>query len=180
MNINLFFVWNYFFATLVIFCRNSLYSIISLIFLIVGTSFILFILNIEFLAFILLLIYIGAISVLFLFIVMMLRLDSTEKKLGYQSTQSKFFLIYFILAFKLSYFIFFFNKKLCLILNFFSFEFTQYNKDIDIFSHFLLLNKNDATIFLNLFSQQFLFFLIVGFSLLFSMVGSIALCLIKK
>jgi len=65
---------------MIIFCRNSLYSIISFIFLIIGSCFILFSLNVEFLIFILLLIYIGAISVLFLFVVMMLHLDEIEKK----------------------------------------------------------------------------------------------------
>lgn len=66
-----------FFLTMVSFCRNSLYSIISLVFLIVGCCFILFYLDVEFLTFILLLIYIGALSVLFLFVVKLLKPKKT-------------------------------------------------------------------------------------------------------
>jgi NADH:ubiquinone oxidoreductase subunit 6 (subunit J) len=181
MTINLILICNYFFATMVIFCRNSLYSIISLVFLIVGCCFILFTLEVEFLTFILLLIYIGAISVLFLFVVMMLKLNQKEKQLNSNfSIFSKNYLIYTILSLKLSCFIFFFNKKLCLSLSFFSFEFLKHNKDINSSSYFLFENQNDVIIFLSLFNQKFLFFIIIGFILLFSMQGSIALCLIKN
>ena len=181
MFFNLILIGNYFFATMVIFCRNSLYSIISLIFLIISCCFILFTLEVEFLTFILLLIYIGALSVLFLFVVMMLKLDSAEK---YQGSNpiiiSKIYLFYILLSLKLSCFIYFFNKKFCFSLSFFSFEFLKYNKDIMNSSYFLFDNQNDSVLFLNLFSQNFLFFVIIGFILLFSMVGSIALCLIKN
>nr|QFP99048.1 NADH dehydrogenase subunit 6 [Rhizaria sp.] len=180
MNFNLLLFWNYFFATMVIFCRNSLYSIISLVFLIVGACFILFSLNIEFLTFILLLIYIGAISVLFLFVVMMLQINTIEKQVSFNFNLSRYYLIYFIAILKFCSFLFYFNKKLCLSLSLFSFEYIKHNKDIESFSHFLLNNSNDTIIFLSLFSQKFLFFIIIGFTLLFSMVGSIALCLIKN
>jgi len=181
MTINFILIWNCFFATMVIFCRNSLYSIISLAFLIIGCCFILFILKVEFLTFILLLIYIGAISILFLFVVMMLKLNQIEKQSNSNlRTFSKNYLIYIILSLKLCCFIFFFNKKLCFSLSFISFEFSKFNKDIQNSSYFLFDNQNDNIIFLSLFSQKFLFFIIVGFTLLFSMVGSIALCLIKN
>jgi len=163
---------------MLIVCQNALYSIISLVFLIVLSCCILFILNIEFLAFILLLIYIGAITVLFLFVVMMLELDKIEKKS--KINFSKFYVIYFIVYFKLFFFILFFSKKLCLSLSFFSYEFIGYNNDLNIFSQFLINERNDTIVFLSLFSQKFVFFLVIGFSLLFSMVGSIALCLIKN
>ena len=181
MGFNFILIWNFFFATMVIFCRNSLYSIISLVFLIIGCCFILFSLEVEFLTFILLLIYIGAISVLFLFVVMMLKLDETEKKLNSNfSIFPKKYLFYIILSLKLCCFIFFFNKKLCFSLSFLSFEFLKHNKDINNSSYFLFNNQNDNVIFLSLFSQKFLFFIIIGFILLFSMIGSIALCLIKN
>ena len=167
---------------MIIFCRNSLYSIISLIFLIIGSCFILFSLKIEFLTLILLLIYIGAISVLFLFVVMMLKLNKTEKpgSLPSFSKLSKNYLIYVLLIFKLSCFIYFFNKSLSFSLNFFSFEFLKYNKDINNSSFFLFENQNDSIIFLSLFNQNFLFFIIIGFILLFSMIGSISLCVKNK
>jgi len=111
---------------------------------------------------------------------MMLNLNEVEKKSSTNIILTKNFLIYFLLIFKLSYFLFYFNKKLCLSLNFFSFEFIHYNQDVSNLSPFLLENKNDSILFLNLFNQKFLFFIIIGFTLLFSMVGSIALCLLKK
>jgi NADH:ubiquinone oxidoreductase subunit 6 (subunit J) len=181
MSFNLILIWNYFFATMIIFCRNSLYSIISLVFLIIGSSFILLSLKVEFLTFILLLIYIGAISVLFLFVVMMLKLDQTEKQVNSDfSILSKNYLLYIILSLKLCSFIYFFNKKLCFSLSFFSFEFLRYNKDINNSSYFLFDNLNDNIIFLSLFSQKSSFFVIIGLTLLFSMIGSIALCLTKN
>jgi NADH:ubiquinone oxidoreductase subunit 6 (subunit J) len=166
---------------MVIFCRNSLYSIISLVFLIIGCCFILFSLKVEFLTLILLLIYIGAISVLFLFIVMMLKLNNIEKQLNSNFNRfSKNYLIYTLLSIKLSCFILFFNKNLSFSLSFFSFEFLKQNKDINNSALFLFENQNDSLLFLSLFNQNFLFFIVIGFILLFSMIGSISLCLIKN
>jgi NADH:ubiquinone oxidoreductase subunit 6 (subunit J) len=151
------------------------------VFLIVGCCFILFSLKVEFLTLILLLIYIGAISVLFLFVVMMLKLNKTEKRLDSNFSKfSKNYLIYILLSLKLSCFIFFFNKNLSFSLNFFSFEFLKHNKDINNSSFFLFENQNDSIIFLSLFDQNFLFFIVIGFILLFSMIGSISLCVIKN
>jgi NADH:ubiquinone oxidoreductase subunit 6 (subunit J) len=65
---------------MVILNRNSIYSVISLIVLILGSCCILFLMKIEFLTFIILLIYIGAISVIFLFLIMMLNLNKQELK----------------------------------------------------------------------------------------------------
>jgi len=71
---------DFFFETTVNFCRNSLYSIISLVFLIVGCCFIFFYLEVELLSLILLLIYIVVLKVLFLFVVMILNLDIFKKE----------------------------------------------------------------------------------------------------
>jgi NADH:ubiquinone oxidoreductase subunit 6 (subunit J) len=131
---------------------------------------------------ILLLIYIGAISVLFLFVVMMLKLNQIEKKQlpFYFLSLLKNYLVYTLLSLKLLCFIYFFNKKLCFSLSFFSLEFLKHNKDINNSTYFLFENQNDSFIFINLFSQKYFLLIIIGFTLLFSMVGSIALCLIKN
>lgn len=179
MNINIILIISYFFATMIIFCRNSLYSIVSLIFLVLFSSLILFSLKIEFLTFILLLIYIGAITIIFLFVVMMLQLDKIDW-LKLNSNYSTYHFIYFLFIFKILFFIYFLTHKICIAINFISFEYVIYNKDINIFSNFLFNEKNDSIIFLSLFSQKYLLFITIGFILLLSMVGSIALCLIKK
>jgi NADH:ubiquinone oxidoreductase subunit 6 (subunit J) len=107
MSINIILIFNYFFATLIIFCRNSLYSIINLVFLIIFSCVIIFNLKVEFLTFILLLIYVGAISILFLFIVMMLDLDKTEK-LNIKFNYYNFYFIFFLLFLNFFFFFFFF------------------------------------------------------------------------
>jgi NADH-quinone oxidoreductase subunit J len=140
----------------------------------------LFSLEIEFLAFILMLIYIGAISILFLFIIMMLKLNKEEiHKNLYFALSSKYY-IYILILLKIILFLFHFNKKLSLSLDNFSYEFLKYNDDLNIFSTKLFQIENDILIFFNIFTQKYLFFLIVGFILLFSMIGSISLCLKKK
>jgi hypothetical protein len=112
---------------------------------------------------------------------MMLKLNKIEKKINSTfSNLSKNYLIYTLLGLKLQCFIFFFNKHLSFSLSFFSFEFLKYNKDINNSSFFLLDNQNDSIIFLTLFNQNFYFFMIIAFVLLFSMIGSISLCVIKN
>jgi NADH-quinone oxidoreductase subunit J len=160
----------FYFATLVIFCNSLVYNILSLVFLIVGSCLILLVLRVEFLAFIFLLVYIGAITVLFVFIVLMLQLNSSE--LG--QIQKFYFYIYSLLyamfAVKLNIYLHFFIKKLCILIDFFSYEFTMFNEIAG------LVISGDSIIFLNIFTQNYFIFLIVGIILLFSMVGSISLC----
>ena len=162
---------------MVILNRNSIYSVISLIVLILGSCCILFLMKIEFLTFIILLIYIGAISVIFLFLIMMLNLNKQELKNKKKFILSTKYLIYNSILFKLIFFFFFFNKKFAVTINSFSFEYLKYNLDLNIFSNYLFKINNDIFLFSNLFTQKYFSFLIVGIILLFSMIGSIALCI---
>lgn len=159
---------------MVIFCQNSLYSILSLVFTIVGSCYILFSLQVEFLTFLLLLIYIGAITVLFLFVVMMLQLhqDSHKPSSFFMFTQN--FIIYFLLFVKLLAFVYFFTEIFCSSLSLFSFD---YFRDIEILASTVRSTESDTIYFISLFSSKALLFIIIGLSLLFSMTGSIAVCL---
>lgn len=168
---------NIIFSLLVIVSRHALYSLVSLIIVILCSCIILFLLKIEFLTFILILIYIGAIIILFLFIIMMLPLVQSSKYNLSNFLFSKDFLIYLFIFLKGIFFFFFFNKKLCFSLNLFSIEYIKYNKDIEEFSSFLLNDTNQSLYFLVIYTQKFSFFLIIGFILFFSMISSIALCL---
>lgn len=174
---NFILIWNFFFAIMVILSRNSLYSIISLIFVILGSCFLLFCLEVEFLTFILLLIYIGAIAILFLFVMMMLELNKEEIKKKSLVVLSTKYLLYFICIFKLLFLVMFFNKKLSIMLNSFSYEFLNYNEDLNIFHNSLFKIDNDVILFLNIFTQKYFFFSVIGIILLFAMVGAIALCI---
>ncbi len=55
--------------------KNSVYGVLSLIFAFVNASFLFVLLKAEFLAMLLVIVYVGAIAVLFLFVVMMLNAD---------------------------------------------------------------------------------------------------------
>lgn len=76
----MFFFYYFFFftglacATFVIFSRNTIHSILFLILLFCNVVGLLFLLNVEYLAMVFIIVYIGAIAVLFLFVVMMLNL----------------------------------------------------------------------------------------------------------
>ena len=155
MILNFLLTWNFFFATIVILCNNVIYAIVGLVCLIVGSCCILFLLKIEFLSFILLLIYIGAILILFLFIVMMLQINSEELKKTKNFVLLKHNLLYVVLTLKTIFFFYFFNKKICISINLFSYEFIKLNDTINIFKNISLSTTNDAIIFLSLFSQKF-------------------------
>ena len=65
-------------ALLVILVKNAVYSVLFLILSFVSASFILFLLECEFIALIFITIYVGAIAVLFLFVVMMLDIKTSQ------------------------------------------------------------------------------------------------------
>jgi len=57
---------------MIIFSQNSIYSVLFLVLSFISSSSILFLLECEYIALIFIIIYVGAIAVLFLFVVMML------------------------------------------------------------------------------------------------------------
>ena len=73
-------------ATMVIQSRNPVYSVLFLILVFFNAAGLLILLNLDFFALIFLVVYVGAIAVLFLFVVMMLNIklaEINEKKLRY-------------------------------------------------------------------------------------------------
>ena len=156
---------------MVVFCSNLLFAVFGLVFIVIFSCCILFLLHVEFLSFIMMLIYVGAMVILFLFVIMMLQLNLVELDTQLLTVFNSSFLIYFFLILKCLYFLIIFNKKLSILIYLLSFEFGTFN---DLISKGLI---NDSLLFLNLFSQNFFFFVIIGIILLFSMFGSIALCI---
>jgi NADH-quinone oxidoreductase subunit J len=80
----------YFFAVvavasgvLVIFARNAVHSVLFLILAFFNASGLFLLVGAEFLAMILIVVYVGAVAVLFLFVVMMLDVDFTELREGF-------------------------------------------------------------------------------------------------
>jgi len=69
-------------AVMVITARNPVHSVLFLILTFFNTAGLFVLLGAEFLAFILLIVYVGAVAVLFLFVVMMLDVDFAELRQG--------------------------------------------------------------------------------------------------
>lgn len=71
-------------ASIVIVSKNPLHSVLCLVFTFLSASILLFIFENEFLAFFFLIIYLGAIAILFLFVVMMLDIKYRELQISKQ------------------------------------------------------------------------------------------------
>src|SRR6201998_1456000 len=69
-------------AVMVISARNPVHSVLFLILAFVNAAGLFVLLGAEFLAMILIVVYVGAVAVLFLFVVMMLDVDFTELRQG--------------------------------------------------------------------------------------------------
>src|SRR5215467_10531352 len=70
-------------AAMVITARNPVHSVLFLILAFVNASGLFMLLGAEFLAMILIVVYVGAVAVLFLFVVMMLDVDFAELRQGF-------------------------------------------------------------------------------------------------
>ena len=70
-------------AIMVIFARNPVHSVLFLILTFVNASGLFVLIGAEFLAMILLVVYVGAVAVLFLFVVMMLDIDVAKMREGF-------------------------------------------------------------------------------------------------
>src|ERR1700682_3178758 len=70
-------------AVMVIVSRNPVHSVLFLILAFVNAAGLFMLMGAEFLAMILIVVYVGAVAVLFLFVVMMLDVDFTELREGF-------------------------------------------------------------------------------------------------
>lgn len=165
----------------VITTKNPVFSVLFLIFSFTNISCFLFLLNFEFLPIAFLIIYVGAIAVLFLFVLMMLNIKLAELKENYTT----FIPIAFLFA--ISFIIEFLFLFRC------EFDFlTIYSKNsLDFLSEFLYspatgfyevfgLYPNLKTLANVIFLEYFYSFLVAGYILLLAMVGAIVLTVQKK
>ena len=92
--------------------NNPVKSAISLVFAFFSSAVLWLLLNAEFLSIILILVYVGAVMVLFLFVVMMLDINISQAKEGFVKYFSIGFFVFITIAGFLSYF--FYNQfQLC-------------------------------------------------------------------
>jgi NADH-quinone oxidoreductase subunit J len=151
-------------CVLVFLADNTVHSVLFLILAFFNSSILLFVLNIEFLGVIFIIIYVGAIAVLFLFIIMMLsnKIFSLNFKLYY--------ILYFFFAYCFFKSVFYILKE--------TFLFSKEENMYSLLPLFLIDNLNILNI-----QGQMLFnyhnssFLLAGFVLLVGIVGSIVLSL---
>jgi NADH-quinone oxidoreductase subunit J len=170
----IFFFLILFTSIFVILVENPVQSVLFLILSFLNSSLLLFIIGIEFISFIFVIVYVGAIAVLFLFVIMMLNIGPIE------TFSKKFFIskrFFFTLIFFISLFYIFNNFLIYFYLN------------LDFFYNFnswiVLVHWNDlfflkSDIFglgLLLYNVYFFPFILSGFLLLISMVGTIVLTL---
>ncbi|MFY9837502.1 MAG: NADH-quinone oxidoreductase subunit J, partial [Xanthobacteraceae bacterium] len=90
-------------AVMVIASRNPVHSVLFLILAFVNAAGLFVLLGAEFLAMILIVVYVGAVAVLFLFVVMMLDVDFAELKQGFLQYLPIGGLIAFFVALELGY-----------------------------------------------------------------------------
>lgn len=144
--------------------ENTIYSIFLLVFLFVLSSGLLFLIESEFIALIFLIIYVGAISVLFLFVILMLDLKTNK------SSNNKYFYNALIL-------IFFFSVVI-LILNIFSINYYSnsflFNFNVNWFYKIECLTDL-SLIGQILYTHYVIQFLILGIILILAIIGVVSL-----
>jgi NADH-ubiquinone oxidoreductase chain 6 len=190
-----------FFGLVLVFFQNPMYSILSLVGCIFFSVMVLFTYGIEFMSFVYLVVYIGAIAILFLFMIMMLNVNCVNA-IPNESYNISLFL-YVCFFFKSIYFMFLTNKNLFLFYldglqrSFFIPTYvTSEKSEMFIKCNLLEIQKSftdnlsdtlisglDSTSelagFCLLYNVYFLYFILAGFILLFAMLGSISLCIVK-
>ena len=150
-------------SILVIFSNNAVHSVLYLIFTFFNSAILFLLMNAEFLAMTIVIVYVGAIAVLFLFVVMMLNITESEIKEG--------FLKYFPFGLIL---IAIFISELFLVFNFQNFPIPE-NIKINVNEAMLIESSNTKLIGLFLYTDYFIIFQISGFILLLAMIGAIVL-----
>jgi len=163
---------------LVILNTNPVYSLICLILVFFTVTVFLLSINVNFLALIYLIIYIGAIAILFLFVIMMFNLRNLKQQSFvaniYKASPFNF-AIYCLLLWK------FYAIFLDAVLN--SIEYNSYfieftTKQINTLQYFLTYQSVDALLFGTLLYTYYSYlFLVAAFILLTAMLGSIVLAL---
>jgi NADH-quinone oxidoreductase subunit J len=167
----------------VIFTKNPVFSILFLIFTFTNVSCVLFLFNFEFLPISFLVIYVGAIAVLFLFVLMMLNIKLAELQETYSTLVPIAFIFSGVLLFELLFlfqieftFLNNFNEESTLFLSEFL-NMSAYNFD---FNNILGVHPNIKTLASAIFSDYLYAFLISAYVLLLAMIAAIVLTIKKS
>nr|YP_009734647.1 NADH dehydrogenase subunit 6 [Sphaerothecum destruens]QID02690.1 NADH dehydrogenase subunit 6 [Sphaerothecum destruens] len=167
--LDLFFVFNTLLASLmVILVGNPVYSVLYLILCFLNVSCLFFILGLEFVSIMMLIVYVGAIAVLFLFVIMMLdiRLGELEDNLfRFLPVGLLFGILFFVVIYVLL-----FSSLLPI-----SKVLTQFVVWLDL----LIVLDNVSLLGLYLFNMYWFVFIGLGYLLMVAIIGVIILCIVK-
>ena len=152
---------------MVIFSKNAVYSVLFLVFTFLNAAIIFLISDAEFLAMTLIIVYVGAVAVLFLFVVMMLNINSTRVKEGLLKYLPFGILLSLVFVGEL-YFIF--KGE----------EFGFVVPKIDVQQLVENGNSNTKAIGLYLYTDYFIIFQMSAYVLLVAMIGAIVLAFKEK
>ncbi len=166
MTVNLFYIFSsitILSSFFVVFSNNPVHSVLFLIFSFFNVAVLFLLSDAEFIAMTLIIVYVGAVAVLFLFVVMMLNINEVLIKEG--------FLKYFPLGLLL---ISIFLTELIIVFKDINL-FNPTNKGIGIENLLEQGNENTKALGLYLYTDFFIIFQISGFLLLVAMIGAIVL-----
>jgi|TARA_B110000196_G_C21110244_1_gene647369 NADH-quinone oxidoreductase subunit J len=154
-------------ALMVISAKNPVHSVLFLILSFVNAAGLFILLGAEFLAMILVVVYVGAVAVLFLFVVMMLDINFIKLREGFLQYLPFGALLGIVLIVELG--ILFLTK------NFSSMNLVEYSEFPEITT-----SENTKLLGSVLYTKYFFLFQISGLILLVAMIGSITLTLRKR
>ena len=175
--ITIFYILLLFSSFLMILSNNAIYSVFFLISIFINTSIIFILFNVDFLGIFLLLVYVGAIAILFLFIVMMLNIKKIENENNtYLILGFSIFSIFFIHFIYILFNMFFSYIPSNLLFNINEFFFYNYVNLMDETNNITLIKKIGIFLFL----EYYLFLFFSGILLLISLMGAIFLTNLKK
>ena len=175
--ITIFYILLLFSSFLMILSNNAIYSVFFLISIFINTSIIFILFNVDFLGILLLLVYVGAIAILFLFIVMMLNIKKIENENNtYLILGFSIFSIFFIHFIYILFNMFFSYIPSNLLFNINEFFFYNYVNLMDETNNITLIKKIGIFLFL----EYYLFLFFSGILLLISLMGAIFLTNLKK
>ncbi len=143
----------------VISSKNPVYAVLYLILAFLNSAILFLFLNAEFLAMLLIVVYVGAVAVLFLFVVMMLNIKQEEKTIKFQKYTPFSLFIFSIVFIELAY-VFLIDDKYLINLS---------NKEN------LSLNNNTVSLGNILYTEYALLFQMSGVILFVAMIGAIVL-----
>ena len=160
-----------------VFVKNTVYSVIFLVLSFVSSGGLLFLLECDFMSFLFILVYVGAIAILFLFVVMMLDVKTISIRKNYLKYFPFACIVGLILFSEIIYFILdMFQSNPYIEMGDDAF---QLNKYINWFDKVDAIAENEA-VGQVLYTEYVLQFLIAGSILLLAVIGAVVLVLNRR